>query len=278
MPYEELIREHRPAMSKSFAKLADFLLDSYVQAALMTATEIAHRVDVDAATVVRFAQRLGYSGFPELQAEIKARVLHDLLFQTEPGGSLGSAIEVAGATLDNVRGAIEQAKVLLDGRAIEQMVQRIGAARRIVIVHEGLGQAAAYNLMNLLEQGGFIVTIVQTSVNDLARAVSTATQSDLILAIDVSGDAPFISRALSEASSAGIPTAAIVGAASHPSAQAAGVVLAAQSQPSLGMSLVVVDALAFALAEALRWQYRERFAGADKAMEALFERIQIGDR
>ena len=69
--YEKRIREARPRMSKSFARLAEFILDSYVQSALMTATELAHQVDVDAATVVRFAQMLEYRGFPELQREIK---------------------------------------------------------------------------------------------------------------------------------------------------------------------------------------------------------------
>ena len=38
MTYEERIRRDRPAMSKSFAKLADFLLDSYIEASFMTAS------------------------------------------------------------------------------------------------------------------------------------------------------------------------------------------------------------------------------------------------
>ncbi len=53
------------------------------KAALMTATELAHQVDVDAATVVRFAQRLGYDGFPQLQSEIKDKVKQDLLVRPE---------------------------------------------------------------------------------------------------------------------------------------------------------------------------------------------------
>ena len=93
MSYENRIRENRQKMSKSFARLADYLLDHYVQAALMTATELAHQVDVDAATVVRFAQRLGYGGFPELQNEIKDKVKRDLLVRPEkaadpPGKSI----------------------------------------------------------------------------------------------------------------------------------------------------------------------------------------------
>ena len=42
LTYEERIRHERPGMSKSFAKLADFLLDSYIEASFMTASELAH--------------------------------------------------------------------------------------------------------------------------------------------------------------------------------------------------------------------------------------------
>jgi len=40
MSYEERIRQERPNMSKSFANLLT-LLDSYVEAAFMTASELA---------------------------------------------------------------------------------------------------------------------------------------------------------------------------------------------------------------------------------------------
>ena len=62
MTYEDKIRAERSNMSKSFARLADFLLDSYVEAAFMTASELAHNLDLDAATVVRFSQSLQYTG------------------------------------------------------------------------------------------------------------------------------------------------------------------------------------------------------------------------
>jgi len=75
-----------------------------------------------------------------------------------------------------------------------------------------------------------------------------------------------------------IPTAAIVGAASHQSASVADVVLAAQNQPSLGLGVVVVDAIIYTLAEVLRWMYQERFVGADEAMDELFSRIQVSNK
>jgi DNA-binding MurR/RpiR family transcriptional regulator len=277
MTYEERIREARPRMSKSFARLADYILDSYVQAALMTATELAHKVDVDAATVVRFAQRLDYSGFPELQDEIKERVKGDLLIRPGQAADPDSIAGVVSATMHRLHEAIEQARLLLDADAVSELVDAIGKARRIIIAPEGLGQAAAYNLVTLLDQGGFLVSQTQPAVTDLARTVSSASKDDLLIAIDVVGDGPFIARALAEANELGIPTAAIVGAASYQSANVAKVVLAAQNQPDIGIGIVVVDAIVYTLAEALRWQYQERFAGADEAIGAIFERIQLGD-
>jgi DNA-binding MurR/RpiR family transcriptional regulator len=233
-------------------------------------------VDVDAATVVRFAQMLDYTGFPELQREIKERVKHDLLIRPKEAAEPDSISGVVDATLGRLREAIEQTRMLLDTGVVEELVERIGSARRIIVMPESLGQAAAYTLVNLLEQGGFLVTVAHNGVTDLARTVSAATSEDLLVAIDVAGEAPYIARALREASMLGIPTAAIAGAASLKSAGVADLVLAGQNQPDIGTGIVVADAIVYTLAEALRWQYSDRFQGADEAIGALFDRIKVG--
>ena len=276
MSYEDRIRQARPRMSKSFARLADYILDSYVQTVLMTATELAHQVDVDAATVVRFAQSLDYKGFPELQDDIKKRVLDDLLMGPEQAEQPDTLPGVVDATMRRLGGALEQARKLLNAEAVAQLVKYMGEARRIILLPQSLAQASAYNLVNLLEQGGFLVSAAQDGISDLARTVSTALPGDLVLGIDVTGETPFISRALAEAKKKGLVTAAIVGAASLESARAAEVVLAAQTQPDVGAGIVVVDAIVYTLAEGLRWQYAERFKDADQAIEAMFRRIRAG--
>jgi DNA-binding MurR/RpiR family transcriptional regulator len=276
MSYESRIRKNRQKMSKSFSRLADYLLDHYVQAALMTATELAHQVDVDAATVVRFAQRLGYGGFPELQNEIKDKIKQDLLIKPEQASDPDTFSGVMDDAMKKMQNALEQARKLLDVEALEKMVGKIGSARRVIIVPDGLGQVAAYNLLNLLEQGGLLVSIVQPGVVDLARTVMTASKEDVVIAVDVAGVAPYISRAMAEAVREGIPTAAIVGAASHQSAREAEVVLAAQNQADLGLAVIMVDVVIFCLAETLKWKYQDKFEGADAAIEAVFDRIVAG--
>jgi DNA-binding MurR/RpiR family transcriptional regulator len=274
MSYEERIRRERSNMSKSFAKLADFLLDSYIQSAFMTASELAHELDLDAATVVRFAQTLGYTGFPELQREIRQRVLRDLLVHPEEAKVVESVPGVVANAMAELSLALEQTRISLDTDQIAKLVEKMGEARRIIVLAENPAQAAAYNLVHFLEQGGFPIYVARPGVSDLARTVHTATTQDLLIALEVSGMAPFLAGAMHEARQKGLPTAAIVGSASLASARAAEVVLAARAHPSLGVGIVSIEVIIYALCQALRWRFAERFAGAEQSIAQLSERIQ----
>jgi DNA-binding MurR/RpiR family transcriptional regulator len=274
MTYEDRIRQERPNMSKSFAKLADFLLDSYIESAFMTASELAHRLDLDAATVVRFAQTLGYKGFPDLQREIRQRVLGDLLVRPEEAKVSESVPGVVANAMAELSLALEQTRMSLDTEALAKLVEQIGAARRIILLAENPAQAAAYNLVHFLEQGGFPIYIARSGVSDLARTVHTATDQDLLIALEVAGQSPYIAGALESARQKGLPTAAILGAASLESARAADVVLAARSNPSLGVGIISIESIIYALSRALRWRFADRFAGAEQAITKLTADIQ----
>jgi DNA-binding MurR/RpiR family transcriptional regulator len=274
MPYEERIRQERSNMSKSFARLADFLLDSYVEAAFMTASELAHALNLDAATVVRFSQHLGYDGFPKLQREIRQRVKDDLLIRPRQAEVATSLPGIASNALQEVSLALERTRISLDTDAMEKLVELLGQARRISILAEGPAQPTAYSLVLFLEEGGFPVYIARAGITDLARTLNIATAQDLLLALEVAGQSPYIARAMGEAQVKGIPTAAIVASASLASARFADTVLAAQTHPSIGVGLVSIEAIVFSLAQALRWRFADRFTGTEQAISELSERIQ----
>jgi DNA-binding MurR/RpiR family transcriptional regulator len=274
MTYEERIRRDRPTMSKSFAKLADFLLDSYIKASFMTASELAHTLNLDAATVVRFSQHLGYKGYPELLREIRDKVRRNLLYQPEGDQVPDSLQGVVGSSIASLSHELDQMRLMLDIDAIEKLVNAIDKARRIILLVESPAQPAAYNLVYFLEQGGFPVYIARPGVIDFARTVHTASQQDLLIAIDVTGQLPFIARSLAEAKARNIPTAAIVGAASLPTARAANVVLAASEHPSSTSGMIVISAIIYILVEALHWSFSQRFSGSEQAIANLASRIQ----
>ena len=275
MTYEERIRQERSNMSKSFSKLADFLLDSYVEAAFMTASELAHALNLDAATVVRFSQHLGYDGFPKLQREIRQRVKDDLLIRPKQAELEKSVPGVASNAMHEVSVSLEQTRISLNTEVMETLVEKMDQARRIVILAEGPAQPTAYSLVLFMEQGGFPIYIARAGIADLARTVNTATPHDLLLAMEVAGQAPYIARALEEAQKKGIPTAAIVGSASLASARFADHVLAAQAHPSIGVGIVSIEAIVYAISQVLRWRFGDRFAGTEQAISGLSDRIQM---
>ena len=274
MSYEERIRHERTEMSKSFARLADFLLDSYVEASFMTASELAHALNLDAATVVRFSQYLGYKGFPQLQREIRQKVKTDLLIRPVEAEVRSSVQGVAAATIRELTKDLEQTAITLDTQALSLLVEQIGRARRIIVLADAPAQPAAYNLLYFLEQGGYSIYLARSGAVDLARTIHTATPHDLILAMDIAGHSPYIFNALREAQSKGIPTAAIVSTASLPSARAADVIIAAQSRLSMASGTVVISSLIYVLAEVLRWRFAERYAGAEQAIAEISSLIQ----
>lgn len=274
MSYEERIRRERPNMSKSFAKLGDFLLDSYVEAAFMTASELAQALNLDAATVVRFSQHLGYSGFPKLQREIRQRVKNDLLIRPKQASDPGSVTGIVSNAMTEVILGMDQTRISLDNDAMEKLVDALGQARRITVLAEGPAQPTAYSLILFLEQGGFPIYIARAGIADLARTVNIAHSQDLLLALEVAGQAPYIARAMGEAQKRGIPTAAIIGSASLASARYADIVLAAQAHPSLGVRLIAIEAIVYALAQVLHWKFAERFMGTEQAIVDLSEKIQ----
>ncbi len=170
--------------------------------------------------------------------------------------------------------ALEQTRISLDTDAMGQLVEQLGQARRIVILAEGPAQPTAYSLVLFLEQGGFPIYIARYGITDLARTVNIATSQDLLIAMEIAGQAPYIARAMGEAQNKGIPTAAIVGSASLASARYADTVLAAQAHPSMGVGIVSIETIVYGLSQVLRWRFADRFAGTEQAIAELSDRIQ----
>jgi DNA-binding MurR/RpiR family transcriptional regulator len=176
--------------------------------------------------------------------------------------------------MEELSHALDQTRIILDTDSLEKLVERMGQVRRIVVIPEGPAQPSAYSLVHYLEQGGFPVYIARAGVADLARTINTATPQDLLIAVEVVGQSPYIARAIEEAQAKGIPTAAIVGASSLASARSADVVLAAQAHPSLGVGIICIEAIVYALAQVLLMRFADNFAGTEQSIAALSARIQ----
>jgi DNA-binding MurR/RpiR family transcriptional regulator len=64
----EEIRQRFDEFSRSQKDVGQYIVDHLEEAAFHTAEELARRANTSSSTVVRFAQALGFDGFPELQS------------------------------------------------------------------------------------------------------------------------------------------------------------------------------------------------------------------
>lgn len=71
----QLIRQQHEKLSPSQRKVAEFLLQGGIDVLHYPIARIADAVEVNASTVVRTAQSLGFDGFPELQSALRRQFL-----------------------------------------------------------------------------------------------------------------------------------------------------------------------------------------------------------
>lgn len=269
--YEERIREIRSDLSPSFEVLADFLLDSYSSASFLTATELAYSLDLDPATVVRFAQKLGYTGYPELQREIQQRVKDELL--TGRPAEVNSPQQAADAALEEVERYLHLTRRSFPMEAAASLVNALDEAERVVLIAEGLGVGPARSLGAWLEGAGYTVQLGLGGLGEIARALVGGHRKDIAIAVEVEDQAPVVARALAEARRAGLRTAALVAAPSALSTNHADYVLAGHASPDPGVGQVVVEAIVYALVQLLRRNRPGRFSKIQGQVGEMRQRI-----
>lgn len=70
----ELVRQRMDCMTKGERKVARVLLARYPSAGLTTVAEVATMSGVSAPTVLRFASRIGFTGWPDVQRRLVAEI------------------------------------------------------------------------------------------------------------------------------------------------------------------------------------------------------------
>ncbi len=72
---KEYLETHFEQFTQTQKRLANYLLSNTDEASFLTADEIAAEINTTSSSVVRFAKEIGYSGYPELQKELRELVL-----------------------------------------------------------------------------------------------------------------------------------------------------------------------------------------------------------
>jgi len=132
------IRARFDEFSRSQKDVGQYIVDHLDEASFHTAEELARRANTSSSTVVRFAQALGFEGFPELQAAARdeyRRVREgdgaSVDQGTQPLFPIDQTEFEAALAADHVN--VEETARRLDREQVEASVELISRADRIVL-------------------------------------------------------------------------------------------------------------------------------------------------
>lgn len=178
------IHEAYPSLPLKQQSVARILLDEPAAVALSSAGDLARLAGVDAATVVRTCQSLGYSGWRELLLQVKSDLAGQRTFAERvdalntQGGDLISLIH------ENARRNVDETFQGLDHASLEATARVLSTAPSVMIVAGGASRGAGEYLASSLQVIGVRSTLV-TGISDAATCLATLGHDDVVLAVSM---------------------------------------------------------------------------------------------
>ena len=189
----ERLREARQTMTGREQRIAMALEEGFPHAGLESATALSERLGVSAATVVRFAAKLGYGGYAQLQremrGEVEARLATPLqrLDQIAPDvmGAMSDG-DVVDRTFEAALAALTRSFGALDRPGLARITLALTHCNgRVLILGEKKARSVALYLFAQLNLCLPRVSLLATDAGFEGDNLLDIGQDDLLVAIDV---------------------------------------------------------------------------------------------
>lgn len=180
------IEESIPSFSKGQKKIAEFIINQYNKAVFMTAAKMAEETGVSESTVVRFADAMGYDGFPEFQQALQDAVKGKLtaLQRFEQASEHLESRDMLSLVMNSDVSMLKATYEQLDKSMFEKAVNSIAKAKRIYIIGVRSSNALASFLgfyLNLLFDDVRVVNT--TSVSEVFEQIMRIGKDDVLIGI-----------------------------------------------------------------------------------------------
>ncbi|MDZ7277648.1 MurR/RpiR family transcriptional regulator [Pantoea eucrina] len=205
------IRQLYPRLALNERRLADFLLSQPDRARHLSSQKLAEEAGVSQSSVVKFAQKLGYKGFPALKlalseslAERDAITVHNHILSDDP-------LKVVGEKLLTEK--ISAIRATLDINSEEKLLetlQLLKHANRILLVGIGASGLVAKDFSWKLMKIG-INAVAEQDMHALLASVQGMAPGDVLLALSYTGERREINLAAQEAAQLGVDVLAFTG-------------------------------------------------------------------
>lgn len=273
-----LIQLKFPRLSKGQKLIGEYILKHYDKAAFMTAAKLGITVGVSESTVVRFANELGYSGYPTLQKALQ-ELIKTKLTSVQRIELSGDYVSEENALRSVLKSDIENIRVTLEKiniNAFEDVIDEIFKGKRIYIVGFRSSQSLADFLgfyLNLILDN---VTVLSRGVSDIFEQLLRVGENDLVIGIGFPRYSSRTVEALKFAKSKNARVVAITDSLLSPLASNADYSLIAQSNmASFVDSLVAPLSVINALVAAVGQREKEKISETFKTLEGIWEEYNV---
>ncbi len=179
--FQDRIYARYDELTAGFRKLADFLLNNTLDAAFLTVAGVSRRTGVDPATVVRFAQEFGYSGYRELSLEIKDYVRQKIkATYTVPEG--GSDEAIMASVFKAASFNVDQFAATEMGRMV-QAVEILAEAKRLWVTGEHTSYSLARFLAEAFDGAGLPSFAFRPTMEEASEALSKMEEGDALIGV-----------------------------------------------------------------------------------------------
>ena len=241
------VRFARSPLSGSRRRLIREILDKHEETFFLSSRELAKRYNVDAATIVRTIQALGYERFADFAADLRQHFVNHITPYTVLKAATQEKRSVTQQIQHCMERDVESLSVLRSsleaGRAVD-LAKRIHGARNILVVGVDLAASLAWFLAYGLTPLGFAAEAPIGSTGNLQHKIDLLTPKDLLVAISFGKCLRETVEAVDRARGRGIPTFGITDSDTTPIAlHCDDYLLAPTSSPSFTGSYVAPMAL-----------------------------------
>lgn len=182
------IKAIKNSLSTSELKLAKFTLSSSNAVRDLSSQELANVVGVSQSSVVKFAQKLGYKGYPAFKLGV-IDALNITTSDTNLHGKItlnDSFVQMSEKLLSSKIAVLTETKNLNEEAAFNQAVDYLKSAKRILICGLGGSALVGKDFSYKLQKLGMLAIEEPDGHAQLAYA-ATLSENDLVFAISESG-------------------------------------------------------------------------------------------
>ncbi|WP_213698044.1 MurR/RpiR family transcriptional regulator [Acetomicrobium sp.] len=182
---ESLLRDKIPTLPKKARKVAEYLLSNMREVAFYSIGEVAEKLNVSKAQLVRVARILGFQGYADLKTALQMAILE----QIDPVTMLARAKERGEGLLPNIldteHANIDNTWRMLDREKINEFVELVKKAKNIYCMGWGISSLVAetfYMRFRVMGLAGHLIKRGSLAILEQVRGIK---EGDMVIVCEL---------------------------------------------------------------------------------------------